>query len=55
MKLIFATRIDENGQSEDGIFLSLSEFAGYRRDGWSSTPEINEAADQLLCEEATNG
>ena len=51
MRLIFATRINEDGKIENGMFLSLSEFAGYRGDGWSSTPAINEEADRMWCEE----
>ncbi len=36
-----------------GVFVSLSEFLPYRVKGWTSTAEINEAADNRLAELAS--
>ena len=36
-----------------GVFMSLSEFLPYRVKGWTSTPEINKAADKRLAELAS--
>jgi hypothetical protein len=36
-----------------GVFVSLSEFLPYRVKGWTSTLEINEAADSRLAELAS--
>ncbi len=33
---------------QEGVFLSIAEFAPYRALGWSGTKELNEAADAYL-------
>ena len=43
--------LDEyGGNVEQGVFLSLAEFAAYRQQGWSSTPHNDMLADRLLNE-----
>ena len=46
--MIYAERRDEDGELEKGVFWTLSEFAEYRQQGWSSTSEVNQAADKLI-------
>lgn len=40
--------------AEQGVFLSIAEFAPYRALGWEGTKETNEAADAFLRRECEN-
>ena len=49
--MFYAERMGEEGEpyiAERGIFLSIAEFAPYRKAGWSGTRETNAAADAYL-------
>lgn len=49
--MIYAERLGGPGEpyiAERGVFLSIEEFAPYRRKGWEGTPETNAAADAYL-------
>ena len=49
--MIFGTRIDEEGDCENGLFLLWEEFASYwQTDGWEGTEEINQEVDQLIAQ-----
>jgi hypothetical protein len=50
--MIYAERVTDKIEDR-GVFYTLSEFLPYRVKGWTSTPEINEAADNRLAELAS--
>jgi len=45
--LIYAEKHTDT-DTEQGVFLSIAEFAEYRRCGWESTEQWNAAADAYL-------
>jgi len=48
MRFIYAEK-ENNDQTEQGIFISMLEFAENRlREGWSSTEENNKTADEMI-------
>jgi hypothetical protein len=49
--MIFGEHTLEDGSIEKGIFLSVGEFIEYRKQGWSSTSEINATADDAIAGE----
>lgn len=49
--MFYAERLGGRGEpyiAERGVFLSIEEFAPYRKAGWSSTREIDALADAYL-------
>ena len=42
-RMIYAER-----NEDQGVFLSIAEFAPYRALGWSGSPAVNHAADAYL-------
>ena len=51
--MFYAERMGDQSKGEPyiaerGVFLSIEEFAPYRKAGWSGTREIDAAADAVL-------
>lgn len=56
MKLIYAERFGDREAGEEyiaerGVFMSIEEFARYRRMGWEGTLENNALADAIIKQE----
>lgn len=49
--MFYGERIEDCQIVERGIFLSLEEFADYRRKGWSASKEINALAEDIIAEQ----
>ena len=51
--MFYAERLGGEGEpyiAERGIFLTIKEFAPYRKAGWSGTRETDAAADAYLAQ-----
>ncbi|MBK1722812.1 hypothetical protein [Thiocystis violacea] len=49
--LIYGELVTDTNETQQGVFLSVEEFAPYRRQGWTSSQRWNEAADAFLARE----